>query len=124
MQESSGHLQSVGRLKLASAILACSFHQVFDILYSCECDVGYRAESERCVDVDECEDLTFAFGRCLNTAGSYEVQCEDGFKLEDGYCVDVDECRTQLGVCKNCRNTIGSYLCGCSDGYWPRESKE
>ena len=50
--------------------------------YKCICDVGYRENSGKCLDIDECDtDNGGCSHECINTLGSYKCDCPDGFTI-------------------------------------------
>lgn len=53
---------------------------------NCECDEGFEADGDACVDIDECEeeDRCDESATCDNTEGSYECTCEADLH-GDGY---------------------------------------
>ena len=92
------------------------------------CKAGYErlADSEECVDIDECSsgiDDCSQGELCFNTVGSWSC-CLPGYQLgEDGQtCTDIDECQSEPdSACpqgQTCFNTPGSKVC-CEDGLWP-----
>ncbi|KAL0994125.1 hypothetical protein UPYG_G00118030 [Umbra pygmaea] len=83
------------------------------------CPVGYRAQGESCVDVDECvlelHDC-LPSQECINTVGTYSCQCPDGYSKIGLECVDIDECRYRY--CQHrCVNLPGSFSCECEPGF-------
>jgi len=83
------------------------------------CPVGYEAQGELCIDVDECElDLHDCqpSQQCVNTVGTYSCQCPDGYSKIGIECVDIDECRYRY--CQHrCVNVPGSFSCECEPGF-------
>ncbi|XP_051960838.1 EGF-containing fibulin-like extracellular matrix protein 2 [Xyrauchen texanus] len=83
------------------------------------CPVGYRAQEDSCVDIDECElnqhDCQPS-QQCMNTLGTYTCQCPDGYSKIGIECVDIDECRYRY--CQHrCVNVPGSFSCECEPGF-------
>ena len=83
----------------------------------CECQEGfYRDESEKCVDVDECESTNDCHhnAACSNTEGSYFCACETGFygtgfSCLEGSCADP--------ACPGNQTCISpTSTCHCSEG--------
>ena len=84
----------------------------------CECKEGfYRNESDKCVDIDECENTNNCTqnAACSNTEGSYYCNCKPGFygsgftACFKGECVDAS--------CPGNQTCISSTTtCGCSKG--------
>ena len=84
----------------------------------CECKEGfYRNESEKCVDIDECENINNCTqnSACSNTEGSYYCNCKPGFygsgftTCFKGECVDASCPGNQ--TCMSPTTT-----CDCSEG--------
>ncbi|XP_038065999.1 fibrillin-2-like isoform X2 [Patiria miniata] len=92
--------------------------------YRCECNTGYRLDSNgrSCTDIDECSmsrthDCEHT---CKNTQGSYRCECYIGYNLQpDGReCGDIDECARMTDTCEQfCVNRDGGFECKCSRGY-------
>uniref|UniRef100_W5KF76 EGF containing fibulin extracellular matrix protein 2b n=1 Tax=Astyanax mexicanus TaxID=7994 RepID=W5KF76_ASTMX len=82
------------------------------------CPVGYEAQGEVCVDIDECR-YRYCQHRCVNVPGSFSCQCEPGFQLagNNRSCVDVNECEMGAPCQQRCYNTYGTFLCRCEQGY-------
>ncbi|XP_058272407.1 EGF-containing fibulin-like extracellular matrix protein 2 [Hemibagrus wyckioides] len=83
------------------------------------CPVGYEAQGESCIDVDECE-LNLhdcqPSQHCINTLGTYTCQCPDGYRKIGQECVDIDECMYRY--CQHrCVNYPGSFSCQCEPGF-------
>jgi MYXO-CTERM domain-containing protein len=98
--------------------------------WTCTCNSGWRGTGtaargtgDRCVDINECTELTRTCspGTCTNTTGSYRCTCPSGYRGQPtgGSCVDIDECAELPGVCDvgTCSNRAGSYTCACPAGY-------
>ena len=85
--------------------------------FRCECLEGFREESNRCVDINECESACELPGYCINTKGSFICECPQGYKLSpDGkQCVDKNECLENPDLCTDgfCVNNQGGYECQC-----------
>ncbi|XP_023659237.1 EGF-containing fibulin-like extracellular matrix protein 2 isoform X2 [Paramormyrops kingsleyae] len=83
------------------------------------CPVGYMAQGESCVDVDECETglhTCLPSQECVNTHGTYNCHCPDGYSKIGVECVDIDECRYRY--CQHgCINMPGSFACQCEPGF-------
>ncbi|XP_051534043.1 EGF-containing fibulin-like extracellular matrix protein 2b isoform X2 [Myxocyprinus asiaticus] len=83
------------------------------------CPVGYRAQEDRCVDIDECkldQHDCQPSQQCMNTLGTYTCQCPDGYSKIGIECVDIDECRYRY--CQHrCVNVPGSFSCECEPGF-------
>ncbi|XP_035287743.1 EGF-containing fibulin-like extracellular matrix protein 2 [Anguilla anguilla] len=83
------------------------------------CPLGYEAQGESCLDVDECAlDLHDCqpSQQCVNTAGAFTCQCPDGYSKIGLECVDIDECRYRY--CQHrCVNVPGSFSCQCEPGF-------
>uniref|UniRef100_A0A3B4E2C6 EGF containing fibulin extracellular matrix protein 2b n=1 Tax=Pygocentrus nattereri TaxID=42514 RepID=A0A3B4E2C6_PYGNA len=83
------------------------------------CPVGYEAQGDACVDVDECVlDLHDCQPSqdCINTQGTYTCQCPEGYSKIGMECVDIDECRYRY--CQHrCVNVPGSFSCQCEPGF-------
>ncbi|XP_062867718.1 EGF-containing fibulin-like extracellular matrix protein 2 [Trichomycterus rosablanca] len=83
------------------------------------CPVGYEAQGESCVDVDECElglHNCQPSQECINTVGTFTCQCPDGYSKIGVECVDIDECRYRY--CQHrCINVPGSFRCTCDPGF-------
>jgi hypothetical protein len=85
----------------------------------CECRTGYRAQDDRCLDIDECEDAPCGeHEACLNAVGGFACPCAQGFERADGACVDIDECESPwaCGDTGTCSNSFGDYSCTCPPG--------
>lgn len=94
-----------------------------------ECAAGYRTHDGRCVDVDECSEMTHDCEICLNTEGSFQCSCYPGFYLaaDNKTCLDIDECSIVVEynedevpsrLCSHyCENTIGGFVCYCPPKY-------
>uniref|UniRef100_A0A1B0FQQ1 Uncharacterized protein n=1 Tax=Glossina morsitans morsitans TaxID=37546 RepID=A0A1B0FQQ1_GLOMM len=94
-----------------------------------ECAAGYRTHDGRCVDVDECSEMTHDCEICLNTEGSFQCSCSPGFYLaaDNKTCLDIDECSIVVEynedevpsrLCSHyCENTIGGFVCYCPPKY-------
>ncbi|MCK6550235.1 hypothetical protein L6R52_30650, partial [Myxococcota bacterium] len=73
---------------------------------ACDCDAGWRASVDRCVDVDECTealDTCLETETCTNTDGAFT-------------CADTDECATGADDCADvatCTNVEGGFTCAC-----------
>uniref|UniRef100_A0A8C7KMX0 EGF containing fibulin extracellular matrix protein 2b n=1 Tax=Oncorhynchus kisutch TaxID=8019 RepID=A0A8C7KMX0_ONCKI len=82
------------------------------------CPVGYDAQGEGCVDIDECR-YRYCQHRCVNVPGSFSCECEPGFQLagNNRSCVDVNECEMGAPCQQKCYNTYGTFLCRCEPGY-------
>lgn len=92
-----------------------------------ECGEGYRAQEDKCVDIDECTEGTSGCEMCLNIEGGYECTCAPGFELAENEktCIDIDECsivteenhyEAAYKICSHgCQNTIGSFYCSCPE---------
>ncbi|XP_055035990.1 EGF-containing fibulin-like extracellular matrix protein 2b [Misgurnus anguillicaudatus] len=83
------------------------------------CPVGYRAQGDACVDINECE-LNLhdcqPSQQCINTVGTFTCQCPDGYSKIGIECVDIDECRYRY--CQHrCVNIPGSFSCECEPGF-------
>ncbi|KAI7796451.1 EGF containing fibulin-like extracellular matrix protein 2b precursor [Triplophysa rosa] len=83
------------------------------------CPVGYTAQGDSCVDINECE-LNLhdcqPSQQCINTVGTYTCQCPDGYNKIGIECVDIDECRYRY--CQHrCVNVPGSFSCECEPGF-------
>ncbi|TRY87414.1 hypothetical protein DNTS_013895 [Danionella cerebrum] len=83
------------------------------------CPVGYQAQGESCVDIDECvlemHDCQPSQD-CINTVGSFNCQCPEGYSKIGIECVDIDECRYRY--CQHrCVNVPGSFSCECEPGF-------
>jgi len=86
--------------------------------YRCQCRVGYRHESGRCVDINECESKDVCVhNECHNTPGSFICICQSGYMSKDGQCIDIDECKSNPCPNEECFNLPGSYRCGCREGF-------
>ena len=86
--------------------------------HECECQEGYQAQDQQCVDIDECAaGAECGQGHCVNTEGSYSCQCEEGFRSSGDSCEDVDECEESTPCSQTCTNTPGSYKCSCQEGF-------
>ncbi|GAA6220141.1 CD97 antigen-like [Lates japonicus] len=128
----------VGNKELLILGLMCMLGKCFP-----RCKIGFSSEGNKCVDVDECEEIPQICGKdtiCINTNGSYFCQCKSGFKNNrgtvnftgiDGQCQDVNECFNDniCGPMASCANQIGTYACICHDGYTntnstPRDCKD
>ncbi|CAH1797066.1 unnamed protein product [Owenia fusiformis] len=87
--------------------------------YHCECDPGWKLDSNglTCSDIDECaSDNGGCEQTCTNTVGSFQCSCSDAFRLANNKlsCNDFNECSSGNGGCsgtQTCANTIGSRLC-------------
>ncbi|XP_060791129.1 EGF-containing fibulin-like extracellular matrix protein 2 [Neoarius graeffei] len=83
------------------------------------CPVGYEAQGESCIDIDECElDMHDCqpSQQCINTLGTYTCQCPDGYRKIGQECVDIDECMYRY--CQHrCVNYPGSFSCQCEPGF-------
>ncbi|XP_026051083.1 EGF-containing fibulin-like extracellular matrix protein 2 [Carassius auratus] len=83
------------------------------------CPVGFRAQGDTCVDIDECElDMHDCqpSQECINTVGTYTCQCPHGYSKTSIECVDIDECRNRY--CQHrCVNVPGSFSCECEPGF-------
>lgn len=83
------------------------------------CPIGYQAQGESCIDVDECElgihDCQPS-QQCVNMVGTYSCQCPEGYSKIGLECVDIDECRYRY--CQHrCVNLPGSFTCECEPGF-------
>ncbi|XP_027016012.2 adhesion G protein-coupled receptor L4 [Tachysurus fulvidraco] len=97
----------------------------------CLCRQGFFGNGMKCVDYNECVNLTNICGdnaNCTNTIGSYYCICVPGYKStgshqfqpNDGtYCKDIDECMDSAicGPFSKCHNTNGSFYCTCPRYY-------
>jgi fibrillin 1 len=54
--------------------------------YQCDCMPGYRFDSETCVDINECIEVSDKCGKgaeCINTDGSFDCQCRKTDRIYD-----------------------------------------
>uniref|UniRef100_A0A670IF80 Hemicentin 1 n=1 Tax=Podarcis muralis TaxID=64176 RepID=A0A670IF80_PODMU len=80
------------------------------------CPEGYEARSNKCIDINECENRDACQHDCRNTLGSYQCFCPAGYQVMPNgkTCQDIDECLEQnihCGPNRMCFNTRGSYQC-------------
>jgi MYXO-CTERM domain-containing protein len=98
--------------------------------WTCTCRTGWRGvgtasrgTGDRCVDINECTEMTgvCGVGTCTNTSGSYRCTCPSGYRgtPTGGSCVDIDECAELPELCDvgTCSNRAGTYTCSCPAGY-------
>ncbi|XP_049881665.1 fibulin-1-like isoform X2 [Pectinophora gossypiella] len=104
----------------------------------CECNDGYRLQSDKktCKDINECaeaiDDLCTAEGSvCHNVPGTFKcvpikkretpsISCPAGFKrnVQNQVCDDINECQSPRPPCPKylCENTIGGFKCAGKPG--------
>ncbi|XP_046546621.1 fibrillin-1-like [Haliotis rubra] len=87
--------------------------------YNCSaCPDGYKAEGDKCTDINECNSSNPCDQNCTNTQGSYRCSCMAGYRLVNKVCEDIDECTENLHDCQQiCNNTVPSFFCGCNAGF-------
>ena len=89
------------------------------------CNSGYvwDANTETCVDVDECAEETYDcpdYSICVNGVGNYTCDCISGYELDiltqscvpvcgDGRWMSNEECDSELDFTKNCRDLDSDY---------------
>ncbi|KAL7638986.1 UNVERIFIED_CONTAM: hypothetical protein RMT77_010520 [Armadillidium vulgare] len=100
---------------------------------NCSCMTGFdesgTADSNLCVDIDECSDDTknscneAINEHCVNLFGSYECVCKTNYKRdENGECVELDECHLPNHpnecdqICKYSKEPY-SNTCDCYDEF-------
>ncbi|XP_067686050.1 fibrillin-2-like [Haliotis asinina] len=82
------------------------------------CPDGFKAENDKCIDINECEASNPCDQNCTNTQGSYRCSCMAGYRLESSVCQDIDECAENLHDCQQiCNNTVPSFFCDCNTGF-------
>lgn len=87
--------------------------------FECGCETGYDRESDKCVDIDECQeaDVCGSGGNCKNLDGNFYCECKSGFLTDlSGKCtVDQDECAEDVHDCdretQTCVNENGGFKC-------------
>ncbi|KAI4819529.1 hypothetical protein KUCAC02_004774 [Chaenocephalus aceratus] len=83
------------------------------------CPLGYEAQDDSCVDINECERDEHdcqPSQQCINTLGAFTCQCPDGYRKVGIECIDIDECRYRY--CQHrCVNVPGSFSCQCEPGF-------
>uniref|UniRef100_A0A8B9H3J1 Hemicentin 1 n=1 Tax=Astyanax mexicanus TaxID=7994 RepID=A0A8B9H3J1_ASTMX len=80
------------------------------------CPHGFRAQRDKCLDINECEQRDTCQHECMNTPGSHKCLCPSGYRLMTNgkTCQDIDECleqNIQCGSNRMCFNMRGSYQC-------------
>ena len=90
---------------------------MFDSIFSCLCEAGYRGNL--CLDIDECleESSTCAVNAaCQNTDGSYKCFCNEGY-FGNGQTCSIGEC--DESVCQDDKQCVSATTieCECKTGY-------
>ncbi|XP_076437197.1 uncharacterized protein LOC143276534 [Babylonia areolata] len=90
----------------------------------CVCRMGFTADCEQCIDVDECavgeHNCTYLGQACNNTEGSFQCTCLPGFEKHGELCNNVNECDDPEVECPGhaeCHDLPGRYECVCCLGY-------
>ena len=62
--------------------------------YECECDIGFEAVGDACVNINECtiQDTCDHDHVCVDNDGGFTCLCHDGFLEATSLCDDIDEC--------------------------------
>ncbi|XP_072320720.1 complement factor H-like [Eucyclogobius newberryi] len=101
-----------------------------------ECPKGYRKApikphhstappTGRCEDINECDDVGWCEGRCINLPGTFRCVCPRGFTLTEDKrrCKDINECSQNNGGCSHvCINRRRTFKCVCPPSYRPSSS--
>ncbi|KAL8612973.1 hypothetical protein ACOMHN_001056 [Nucella lapillus] len=91
---------------------------------SCVCKMGYTADCQKCVDVDECDqgehNCTHLGQKCVNRPGTYQCDCLPGFQKNGQLCKNINECNDPKTKCPDhaeCHDFPGGFKCDCCMGY-------
>ena len=101
-----------------NCVEACPANSSHNVQFECECEAGYEADGNICVEINECEQYPCQNGgTCMDEVNGFSCSCVAGF-TDDTCSTDIDECKSD--PCQNggtCLNTPSPYTCVCRD-FW------
>ena len=101
-----------------NCVEACPANSSHNVQFECECEAGYEADGNTCVEINECEsNPCHNGGICTDEVNGFSCTCAAGF-TNDTCSTDIDDCNPD--PCQNggtCMDQVNGFSCICAAGF-------